>query len=287
MNIFTDAVMYVPMPVLFIFTFLLGIIVGSFLNVVILRHNEPESLGGRSHCTKCDYQLKWYDLIPLVSWLSLRGKCRKCSKEISRQYPLVEFATGLVFVALFNYAFKFTFYPTIGAVIFTWNAIIFSILICVFVYDLKHKIIPNQWSYLFAFLALVQTLWLLPISENLTSVFNDMEVLLDVLAGPIFFMPFFLLWLISRGRWIGLGDGKLVIGIGWFLGFVHGLSAIILAFWIGALYSLCLIMAQRLFKHSDKLGLKSEIPFGPFLILGLLIQFFFPLDVVGISFFLM
>jgi prepilin signal peptidase PulO-like enzyme (type II secretory pathway) len=226
-------------------------------------------------------------LIPIVSWLSLRGKCRKCAKEISRQYPLVELATGLMFVALFNYAFKFTFYPTIGAVVFAWNAVIFSILICIFVYDLRHKIIPNQWSYLFAGLALLQTLWLLPISESLVSVLRDPEIVLDLLAGVIFFLPFFGLWLVSRGKWIGLGDGKLVIGIGWFLGFVHGLSAIILAFWIGALYSLFLIFLDKVSSKEGGLNLKSEIPFGPFLILGLLIQFFFPLDVVGIGYFLM
>jgi prepilin signal peptidase PulO-like enzyme (type II secretory pathway) len=284
MNIFTEAVTYVPMPILFIFAFILGIIVGSFLNVVILRHDTPEDLGGRSHCTKCDYSLSWYDLIPVISWLTLKGKCRKCTKKISIQYPLVEFATGLMFVALFNFAFQYTFYPTIGAIIFTWNAVIFSVLICIFVYDLKHKIIPNRWSYLFAGLALIQTLWLLPISENLSSVFTEPEIVFNLLAGPILFLPFFLLWFASGGRWIGLGDGKLVIGIGWFLGFVNGLSAITLAFWIGAVYSLGLIFTERVLLKNSKINLKTEIPFGPFLIIGLLIQFFFPVDVIGISY---
>jgi prepilin signal peptidase PulO-like enzyme (type II secretory pathway) len=134
---------------------------------------------------------------------------------------------------------------------------------------------------------LIQTLWLLPFLDNFSQVFTETETLLNLFSGPIFFLPFFALWFISRGRWIGLGDGKLVIGIGWVLGFVGGLSAIVLAFWVGAIFSIGLIIYERLINNDSKTGLKSEIPFGPFLIIVFVIQFFIPIDVIGISYFLM
>ncbi|MBX4211124.1 hypothetical protein KW783_04110, partial [Candidatus Parcubacteria bacterium] len=94
---------------------------------------------------------------------------------------------------------------------------------------------------------------------------------------------FFLLWLVSGGRWIGFGDAKLAAGIGWLLGLAYGLSALFLAFWIGAAFSIVYIAISRLFLGQKNLTMKSEIPFAPFLIAALFIVFLFHIDVVGLT----
>ena len=103
-----------------------------------------------------------------------------------------------------------------------------------------------------------------------------------LLAGPMLFFPFWALWFVSQGRWMGLGDGKLALGIGWFLGATLGGSAIMLAFWIGAAWALLHMAYQRLAAGFSgvKLSMNSEIPFGPFLILGTIVVYF-----TGVNFF--
>ena len=201
-----------------LFFFILGLIVGSFLNVVIYRYNTGRSVNGRSGCLSCGKKLKASELIPVISFIFLRAKCSGCGTKISFQYPLVELVTGFIFLFLsLNY----------------WGLelilllIIFSILVVIFTYDLKHKIIPDTLVFTIAGLALIYRLLIIDFSDL------NFQVWLDIFAGIIFFIPFFLLWFLSRGVWIGLGDGKLSLSIGWLLGFVHGVSALIIAFWIG------------------------------------------------------
>ncbi len=272
----------------FIFIFIFGSIIGSFLNVVILREEKQEALTGRSACPKCQNTIKSYDLIPVFSWLMLMGRCRHCKAKISIQYPLVEFATGVLFVMIYLKSFSIGL-DGLGMILFTiWNGIMFSLLVCMFVFDLYHKIIPDKWSLTFAGLALAQTLYIffntIPMSRILDLNFSSL-IWFNLLAGIIFFVPFFLLWFLSGGRLIGLGDGKLALGIGWYLGFISGLSAIILGFWIGAVFAIFLLLKDRLNKGKKNITMKTEVPFGPFLIAGILIQFFWAIDVIGVSLF--
>ncbi len=262
--------------------FVLGTIIGSFLNVVINRFNTGRSLNGRSFCPNCGKKIFWYDLIPVLSWLFLRGKCRHCHSKISIQYPLVELSTGILFTILyFHLSFLLFLRPAIFYIFYIWLAIIFTILVVIFVYDLKHKIIPDILSYTFAGMGLLQTIILIPILN-----FGTLNFYLDIFAGIIFFIPFFLLWYISEGKWIGLGDGKLALGIGWFLGFTYGLNAIVLSFWIGAIFSLIILLIVKLKKGHKHITMKSEIPFGPFLIFATILEFFVRIDLLGIHFFL-
>jgi prepilin signal peptidase PulO-like enzyme (type II secretory pathway) len=152
----------------------------------------------------------------------------------------------------------------------------------ILVYDLKHKIIPDGLVYSFIALSLLK-LFLFHISYSTFLIPNY----LDLLAGPILFLAFFLLWYLSGGRWMGLGDGKLAWGIGWFLGFFGSISAIILGFWIGAGFGIIILVIQKLLASGrKKITMKSEIPFAPFLILGLILVYFFGLDVMGLHSFL-
>ncbi len=276
-----------------VFFFILGAIVGSFLNVVILRYHTGKTLLGRSHCSSCGRVIAWHDLIPILSFFLLRGRCRFCKSKLSVQYPLVEMATALLFLgvslrysALFSspYPLPATYY-----LIFLIDLLSFCLLVVITAYDLKHKIIPNLIVYLFVSISFIRTVMLTP-TANLIH-FSGLVHLLD---GPLVALPLFLLWLFSRGRWIGLGDAKLSLGIGWFLTLLPAVSAEVIGFWIGAIVGLLLIavsklehtpLARRLFSRwrLSPVTLKSEMPLAPFLIIGLALVYFWGFDVTGFA----
>src|SRR3989344_2226114 len=263
--------------------FILGTIVGSFLNVVILRYNTGVSFfSGRSFCPSCGKKLSWYELVPIVSFFVLRRKCAGCGSKISWQYPLVELATGLLFLSTL-YALRSTLFFDIYYLLSTiYYLLIWSILIVISVYDLRHKIIPDLLVFLFAGLSLAY----LVVSTGWGNILHA-PYYWDFLAGPLFALPFAALWFFSHGRWMGLGDAKLALGIGWFLGLIKGGSAIILGFWLGAIVGLALVGISKLSiakRFHSNYGLKSEIPFGPFLILGAIIAFFFNINVFDLGF---
>ncbi|MDP2741311.1 MAG: prepilin peptidase, partial [bacterium] len=244
-----------------IFVFLFGLCIGSFLNCFIYRLGKKEKITGRSYCPKCSNQLKWYDLFPVFSFVFLRGKCRDCHKKISIQYPLVEIFTALIFLLVFN---KFSVIPNlignpgfkfwIPAFAGMTAYLIFLFytacsLIVIFVYDLKHYLIPDKVLFPAILLALI-------FSFQNTSYFINSLLAVAVASG--FFLTIFL---VSGGRWMGFGDVKLAILMGLLLGLPNVLAALFIAFFFGAIISIVLIIF-------GKKGLKSEIPFGPFLIAG-------------------
>jgi prepilin signal peptidase PulO-like enzyme (type II secretory pathway) len=237
----------------YIFIFLFGLEVGSFLNCVIYRLQTGESfLKGRSYCPHCKHILSWQDLIPIFSFLILKGKCRYCSKKISLQYPLVEFFTAILFVLIFNAAalnLRTIYYLIIGC-----------FLIVIFVYDLKHYLIPDKIIYPAIALALIFNFQFL-ISKQLL-IFK--YAILSAVLASAFFLSIFL---ISRGRWLGFGDVKLAFLMGLFLGFPKILVALFFSYLIGAIIGIGLILAK-------KKNLKSEVPFGPFLVIGTFISLF-------------
>ncbi len=228
-----------------VFYFLIGLAVGSFLNSVICRLEKKESIvKARSYCPYCKKTLLWFELIPLMSFILQRGRCRKCKKRISLQYLLVELATGILFVLCAWY-----FLPNILYSIFYILAS--SFLIIIFVYDLKHYIIPNEIVYSGIILAFLYNLYLLFIIRDLSFYYNFLAALI---AGAFFFS----IILISRGKWMGMGDVKLAVFMGLILGWPNILIALFGAFLIGAVVSVILIIFK-------KKTLKSEVPFGPFL----------------------
>jgi len=272
-----------PFLLSILFFFLLGTIVGSFLNVVVLRYEKGEqAVAGRSHCMACNKTLAWYELIPIFSYIFQLGKCRGCKAKLSIQYPLVELGTGILFVLIlvhfspypytFPYAFTSSYpypypYPYLALHLAIW-----SLFMVITVYDSRTKLIPNRFSYTLAGLAFMS---MFIEQGNIV-----MPSLSHILAGPALFLPFYTLWKVSDGRWIGLGDGKLALGIGWFLGLAEGGTAILFAFWIGAGVSVLVIFLQKLMRQrtgggskESALTLKSEIPFGPYLVLGTLIVY--------------
>lgn len=260
--------------------FLLGTAIGSFLNVIILRHEAGTKPTGRSACPHCKKQLTWRELIPIVSYLVQKGKCTGCGARISLQYPLVELATGILFSLVFLHVVDpstpYNLQPTTLLKLMLELAI-WSLLVVITVYDLRTKLIPDIFSYSFAGLSIV-LLFVTSYAQSIPTPYA-LPPTTWLLAGPLLFLPFYLLWKVSDGRWMGLGDGKLALGIGWLLGLEHGGSAIMLSFWLGAGVALTLIAVQHatvffrshtsnLKPPTSNLSLKSEIPFGPFMVIA-------------------
>jgi leader peptidase (prepilin peptidase)/N-methyltransferase len=223
----------------------------------------------------CQNKLGWYELIPVFSFLGLKGRCRKCKTKISIQYPLVELATGLVFAALFLKFQDIFWGPTfVFTATYTFYAAVFSLLIVIAVYDLKHKIIPDIFSFVLGAVSFLGLFFFnTSISLGFPVFYPHMPSILEFLSGLFIAIPFALFWLVSRGRWMGLGDAKLVIGLGWLLGLSRALSGVVLAFWAGAIVGIFLVIFSK--KH----GMKSEIPFAPYLVLGALLAFLFELHI--------
>ncbi len=274
-----------------LFIFILGAIIGSFINVVSLRYNTGTSpFVGRSQCPTCNVTLKWYELVPIFSFFYLRGKCSNCNAPISRQYPLIEFASGLIFV--FAAMRQFYYFPMwsgfphallISVLFFVYYAFIFSLLLVIVVYDARHTIIPNAMVYTFIVLSVGKLLVFFYL-KNFILVPLDY---FDLFAPILLCVPFVVLWYISKGRWIGFGDAKLIFGIGALLGFVPALSVAILAFWVGAACGIFLIVRNKFWKKNEiqnqNVTLQSAVPFAPFLIFSTLIIFFTHIDVLGIG----
>lgn len=255
--------------IIFVFIFLFGLIIGSFLNVVIYRLNTGKSIArGRSMCMTCSHTLSWYELLPVFSFLFQRGKCKSCKSKISTQYIIVEILTGIVFVMIANVFIDVMYFKQF-ILMFLLPAFLFSLLIVIAVYDLRHKIIPNNIVYIFICSAFISSLFM---NFLFTHVFL-FSILSTLVSGIVIALPFALIWFASRGRAMGFGDAKLMLGIGFFLGIPLSIGATILAFWAGALVGIFLIIKSR-----GKVGMKSEIPFGPFLILGAFLAFVFRID---------
>lgn len=216
----------------------------------------------------CETKLAWYELVPVFSFVGLRGRCRTCKTKIAIQYPLVELATGIIFTALFLKFQDLFFVSSLQfALSYAYHAFMFSLLLVIATYDLKHKIIPDGAVFTLGFLSFLG----LFIFRN--SVFYlHLPSMLEFSAGFLIAAPFAFFWLVSRGKWMGFGDAKLAIGLGWLLGLTRALSGLAIAFWAGAIVGTMLII------FSKKYGMRSEIPFAPYLVLGTFLAFIFELN---------
>ena len=269
--------------------FVFGLVFGSFLNVMIYRLNPaPQLRGGgfgRSLCPNCKTQLKWRDLIPLISFIWLRGRCRYCHKKISWQYPIVEVLLGFIWLGVFyqnfngNFQLIFNFqsifnlqFLNLGILKylnFIYDVFVFSAFLIVAVYDFKWKIIPDKAIY-----PAIIVVFLYNIFNSVK--FQNFEMFIwPLLVAIAAFIFFFLIYFFSKGRAMGLGDAKLAFLIGLFLSPISALAAFMLAFIIGAVSGIILIGLGEIFSHYKKWGMESQIALGPFLIIGTITAFFF------------
>ena len=239
--------------------FLFGAILGSFANVCIYRlPRDKQIISGRSYCPTCKKKIKWYDNLPLISYIFLNAKCRNCDKSISVRYLIVELITGISFLLIFL-SFK-----NLYTIVFLSTLIL--ILIMIFFIDLENFIIPDSLNFLIMGLALVKNF----IPSFNTSLIHDINQ--SIIGGII---GYFSIWLIiflyktlKKIDGMGLGDAKLMAGIG----LLFGWQSIPLVLFLSSILGLFFVAPSLLKKQKT---MKSEIPFGPFIIIAMLIYFVF------------
>jgi len=241
---------------LIVIIFIFGLAIGSFIDCLVWRLYERKTILGRSMCLRCKKQINWYDNIPLFSFIWLKGKCRFCKENISWQYSAVELATGVLFVitflvnfqfSIFNFQTIFNFQFSIPVILaFIRDLIFISILIIIFIYDLK-------WYLILDIITIPGII--LAITINLFLGFNWMNLLIAVIIGGGFFL---LQYVVSKGKWIGGGDIRLGILMGAMLGYPNIFIALMLAYIFGSIIGIMLLVFK-------KKQWSSEIPFGTFL----------------------
>jgi prepilin signal peptidase PulO-like enzyme (type II secretory pathway) len=243
------------------FIFLLGLLVGSFLNVVALRVAGGESIRGRSRCRSCKGTLHPISLIPVISWIVQKGRCAMCRERISVQYPLVELVTALLFLALWQHFAG-------ELILFVGFAGVFSFLIALFVTDARFGVLPDILTIPAIVLTIATFLGaaLLDGLFGLSAFFTFLGVFVPSIAiGGGFFA---LQWLLSRGRWVGSGDIRLGVLMGTMLPIWRELVlALFIAYIVGAVVGVVLLITKRATRT-------SAIPFGPYLIIGTGVAFF-------------
>lgn len=268
-NIFYYDICYTYLMFVYLILFILGLIVGSFLSVVIYRETTdlptsskskllswlPSWVAGRSRCDYCQNQLIWFENIPLISYVLQKGKCRKCGKKIPFAYPLFELFTALEFVWVYWLIQRFAFFQQMeGSYSFLalgfW-LFVFSLSIVLSIIDIKIGILPDSLIVVGSCVAVLRLL-----------ITGRYEFIIAGIGLSLFFLS---LYLLTGGKGIGFGDVKLAFFIGVVLGWWQWiLVAMFVAFLTGAIVGVILIMLR-------KKTMKSAIPFGPFLLGGMLV----------------
>jgi prepilin signal peptidase PulO-like enzyme (type II secretory pathway) len=235
---------------------LFGMIVGSFVNVLVLRFGFAETARDRSACMSCQAPLSWTDLVPVLSYLALSGRCRICGSAISLQYPLVELGMG----ALFLMSFLMT--PAFGSVWqyagFAAMLVFWASFMLILVIDLRHTLVPLRFAYaLIAAAALVRAAQALYV--------GGLAPLGDGALGAAAFGGFIALVVyLTHGKGMGAGDIYIAAAIGLLFGLVRGVEVAALSFWIGAAVGIVLMLVKK------GVRMKTELPFAPFMFVAAL-----------------
>lgn len=257
---------------LILFSAVIGAVVGSFLNVVILRGSRGLALTGRSRCENCKKTLSPRELIPVISFFIQKGRCRSCGSRLFWQYPLLEIATAFSF-ALSCWVLLAKFSLDLTLLIWLLASFVgIAGTIVILVSDIKFYLIPDG-----AVISLVLAGVTASIFRSLSASWSSSiyDLILAVILGAI---PA-ILWRISDGKWMGFGDAKLFFAVSLVAGFPGALASFLFSFWSAALFGGILLLA-------GKKTLKERLPFGPFILLGTILSLFWGqefLGLVGIS----
>lgn len=276
--------------------FLVGLAVGSYSNVLTMRYRPGgrlfgNTVAGRSHCPHCKRTLRWFELIPLISFILQRTRCRTCHAKLSWQYPLVELCSGIFFTTFPLLAadfFTIRFYDVAHFLAPLWFYIFILLWVCVLsiwlamvVIDIKHFLIPDEFNIIVGILG-VGVIATLMLAGETISRFNmsflghyapifwqSSSIIVSYIVGAFAgALVFLLIFVLSRGRAMGFGDVKLGFASGLVLGWPAVIVAVAFSFIIGGFYGAVLLLAKKK-RGSDKL------PFAPFFVLGALLVVFF------------
>ena len=247
--------------------FIFGLIIGSFLNAVVYRLNAVESLLERSHCPHCKKTVRWFDNIPLLSFILLSARCRDCGEKISWQYPIVELTTGIMFALLGTYFFNLDI--TASWLMTAYYLVVFSLLLIIFVYDLKYMEIPMLILWIGVAVTIAYFVFADWQNFSLAVHYIDLQLVSGLIGGAVAFLFFFALSFYSKETWMGYGDAYLGLLIGLIVGWPGIIATLMVAFIIGAVISVALMgLSQK--------TLKSQVPFAPFLVSAAFIMIVLP-----------
>jgi prepilin signal peptidase PulO-like enzyme (type II secretory pathway) len=262
--------------------FIFGLVIGSFLNVVILRYDgdhfilDPRIIGGRSHCNSCGKTLRWFELVPLASFVAQRGRCRTCRTKLSFQYPVVELISGLIFVFVpWRLGVSSSAGPLPWVVAGLWIAA-FLVLLVLSVIDVRMGILPDELNIALGSVGVALGILLavsFPGGGSLLGRFGDLFTVGNVWVGRMIgavagFVFFEFLVVITKGKGIGMGDVKLALALGLLFGWPDIAAVAGCAFIFGAALGVILILARRK-------TMTGALPFGPFLATGAAFIFLF------------
>ncbi len=271
-----------------LFLFLVGLALGSFLNVLICRY-EPgmavfsKRLGGRSFCPKCKNILSWYELVPVFSFIIQRGRCNHCEQKISLQYPIVEILSGLIVATL-----PYVLGVTPDALIFI---IAFLVMLTASLIDIRHYVIPDALTIIILALGTIRTAIVVintPVNAILSPstflgsygyIFSfTANPLIAHLTGALIAGAFFTaIILLSKGVAMGWGDAKLAFASGLLIGWPDIIMALMIAFIIGAIVGIIMMIAKTK-------KMKDALPFGPFIAIGVAVVVYFGYDIIALYF---
>ena len=267
----------------FVVLFIFGLVIGSFLNVVSLRYDgtyfilDPKVIGGRSRCPHCGRTLRWFELVPLLSFLLQGGRCRRCKTRLSAQYPIIELISGLIFVLV---PLRVGTLMVTGSLTWFLSAVwvlAFLILLLASAIDIRTGIIPDELNVGLGALAIVLGIFLTVSPGGGGSILGPLGALLSApggvwvgrISGAVFGFIFFeFLLLVTHRKGIGMGDVKLALPLGLLFGWPDILPVVGFAFICGALAGITLIFLK-------KKTMQGALPFGPFLALGAVFVLFF------------
>ena len=248
-----------------ILVFILGCCIGSFINVIFYRFPRNQSiLFPRSFCPKCESKIRWFDNIPLLSWVLLSGKCRKCNQKINLTYPLVEFLTGTIFSFCFlSNIFINTNNFSILYIFATWS--LATIAIAISLIDIYYYWLPKSLNYLLIFLGIFMNFLIFSDFSNFTFPYQIINNILSAFLGYFLFrLISFLSKLFYKKEALGLGDALFVASVGSWNSFMGLHLSLIISFLLAGIYIFFGILMRTI-------HFKSYIPLGPFLAIGLLI----------------
>lgn len=252
---------------LILLSFIFGASIGSFVQVIATRFRVASITHGRSKCLSCGEALRASDLIPVLSYLLLKGKCRYCKTKYGMEAIIVECIYGLVFVALYLLVLSLQPSLLLSFVWLVYYTLLFIVLGAMALYDRAHSYIP--FPFLLSYLLLTLLMYIIRFQSGY-----------DILstASPILVaIPFLIIWLVTKGKGLGFGDVILFFGVGAFFGALSGFAVLALSVWSGAI-----VGVYKKYFSAHKAHMSSSMPFVPFIVFSFLIVLFTGIDIFSI-----
>lgn len=251
---------------LYLISFIFGSAIGSFVQVIVTRLGVSSIVNSRSKCLHCGKVLSWKELFPVLSYVLLRGRCKSCDSKYGTEHLIIEIIFGLIFVLIYKFILLGQIDLNHQLFWLVYYTLFFISLGVVALYDLKHKVMPMGYFILFFVLSILELLLQYQSNGNVAIFFSPLIVA----------FPFLLLFIVSRGKWLGFGDVLMLIAVGAFFPLLQGITVFFFSVWIGAIVGITLKIINK------NVQMKTEIPFIPFIAVSVIIVLFLDIDIFSL-----